>query len=61
MDKNWRPEGWDQIKQNILAETPIIFSPSQGTKDNKDQIMEKAASAILEAYLSERVGEIPTG
>ena len=49
-DKNWRPENWDQIKQNILNETPITFSPSTGySKDQKDQFMEKSASAVLGA------------
>lgn len=49
-DKNWRPENWDQIKQNILNETPIDFSPSTGySKDQKDQFMEKSASAVLGA------------
>ena len=49
-DKNWRPENWEQIKQNILTGTPITFSPSTGySKDQKDQYMEKAASAVLGA------------
>ena len=49
-DKNWRPDNWDQLKQNIVTETPITFSPSAGySKDQKDQIMERAASAILGA------------
>lgn len=47
-DKNWRPDNWDQIKQNIINETPIAFSPSSGySKDQKDLLMEKAASAVL--------------
>jgi len=59
--KDWRPDDWDQIKQNIMTETPIVFSPSAGySKDQKDQLMEKAASAVLGAYLSVRVEEIPT-
>lgn len=49
-DKNWRPEDWDQLKQNIITETPITFSPSAGySRDQKDQLMEKAASAVLGA------------
>jgi len=47
-DKNWRPENWDQIKQNIVNETPITFSPSAGySSDQKDVLMEKAVSAAL--------------
>lgn len=49
-DKNWRPENWDRIKENIVNETPITFSPSTGySKDQKDQLMERAASAVLMA------------
>lgn len=49
-DKNWRPENWPQIKQNIVTETPITFSPSAGfSSDQKDVLMEKAASAVLGA------------
>lgn len=49
-DKDWRPENWDQIKENIVNETPIAFSPSTGySKDQKDLLMEKAASAALGA------------
>lgn len=49
-DKNWRPENWDQLKQNIITETPITFSPSAGySRDQKDLLMEKAASAVLGA------------
>ena len=49
-DKNWRPENWEQLKQNITNETPIIFSPSTGySKSQKDEIMEKTAGVILAA------------
>jgi len=49
-DKDWRPENWDKIKENVIAETPITFSPSMGySRDHKDLLMEKAASAILGA------------
>lgn len=49
-DKDWRPENWDQIKQNIVTGTPIIFSPSAGYSANqKDLLMEKAASSVLAA------------
>lgn len=49
-DKDWRPENWDRIKENIVTETPITFSPSAGySKDQKDQLMEKSASAVLGA------------
>ena len=49
-DKNWRPNNWLQIKQNIVNETPIVFSPSSGYSENhKDVLMEKAVSAALGA------------
>lgn len=58
-DKNWRPPNWDQIKQNIMNETPITFSPSTGySKDQKDQFMEKSASAVLGALAEVIVSEI---
>ncbi len=48
--RDWRPENWDRIKENIVSETPITFSPSAGySKDQKELLMEKAASAILGA------------
>ena len=57
-DKNWRPENWLQIKENIVNETPITFSPSAGySKDQKDVLMEKAASAVLGAL----AGVVVTG
>ena len=58
-DRNWRPPEWDRIKENIMAETPIVFSPSSGyTKDQKDQIMERSASAILGALAEVIVTDI---
>ena len=49
-DKNWRPENWNLIKQNIMNETPVTFSPSAGySKEDKNQIIENAASAVLGA------------
>ncbi len=48
--RDWRPDNWDRIKENIVAETQITFSPSMGySKDQKDVLMEKAASAVLGA------------
>ena len=48
MDDKWRPTGWDRIKNNILVETPVVFSPSTGySKDQKEQLIEKTASAII--------------
>ena len=48
--KDWRPENWDQIKANIITETPIVFSPSTGySKEYRDLLMEKAVSAALGA------------
>lgn len=55
VNKTWRPENWAEIKQNIVTGTPLIFSPSEGySADQKDQLMEKAATAVL-AALSEVV------
>ncbi len=49
-NKDWRPENWAQMKENIINEIPIAFSPSTGySKDHKDQFIEKAASAVLAA------------
>ncbi len=49
-DKDWRPENWDEIKESIKADTPITFSPSKGyTTDQKDQLIEKSARAVLSA------------
>ena len=48
--KDWRPENWDRIKENIVTETPIVFSPSTGyPKDQIYQFMEKAVSAAMGA------------
>lgn len=59
VDKDWRPENWKELKQNIVMETPIIFSPSQGySTDQKDQIMEKTASAVLGALAEVLVTDI---
>jgi len=53
LDKDWRPQNWAQIKCQIVADSPVTFSPSEGySKDQKDTIMEKAASAILEELLN---------
>lgn len=58
IDKDWRPANWAQIKSQIVRETPITFSPSTGySKDQKEQVMEKTASAILEAYISGAKGD----
>lgn len=57
MDKDWRPNNWAQIKGQIVKETPITFSPSRGySTDQKSDIMEKTASAILEAYINGEAG-----
>lgn len=49
-NKDWRPTNWEQLKQNIVNETPIVFSPSTGyTTSQKDEIMEKTASVVLAA------------
>lgn len=59
VDKDWRPENWGELKRQIVLDTPIIFSPSQGySKDQKDQIMEKTASAILGALAEVLVTDI---
>lgn len=48
--KDWRPENWPEIKAGIKVDSPVTFSPSVGySTDQKDQLMEKAASAVLAA------------
>jgi len=60
IDKYWRPADWSLIKQNILNESPIIFSPSVGySKDQKDTIMEKVASSLISEILKELVDKMP--
>ena len=55
MDKNWRPVDWNAIKKNIVEQTPIIFSPGTGyAKGRIDKVMEKTASAIINAILKEQ-------
>jgi len=57
IDKDWRPANWKLIKQNILNESPVIFSPSVGySKDQKDTIMEKVASSLILEILKELEG-----
>jgi hypothetical protein len=52
IDKDWRPANWQGIKQNIINESPIVFSPSVGySKDQKDTIMEKVASSLIKELL----------
>lgn len=59
VDKNWRPENWVELKKQIVEDTPITFSPSQGySKDQKEQIMEKTASAVLGALAEVLVTDI---
>jgi len=54
IDKDWRPANWNLIKQNTLNETPVVFSPSVGySKDQKDTIMEKVASALITEIVKE--------
>ena len=61
-DKNWRPENWAQIMANLLASTPIEFSPSTGySKDAKFKIMEASASAVLAALSAVIVNESDGG
>ena len=46
--KDWRPADWALIKENIVKETGIVFSPSAGySREDKDKFMEAAASAVL--------------
>ncbi len=57
-DKNWRPEDWTQIKENMLNGIPIAFSPSTGySKADKDKIMEATASVVLGALAAVIVTE----
>jgi hypothetical protein len=58
MDEKWRPTDWDRIKHNIVMDTPLIFSPSTGySKDQKDLLVEKSASAILKALMELKVND----
>lgn len=58
--KDWRPEDWEQIKKNIVTETPIVFSPSTGyDKGHQDILIEKMISAVLGALAAVIVP--PTG
>ena len=50
LTKDWRPEDWTLIKENIIKETPVVFSPATGyQKDALDIYMEKAVSAAMGA------------
>lgn len=50
LDKNWRPENWDRIKENIVNECPVVFSPSVGySKEQKMTLIEKTASVLMGA------------
>jgi hypothetical protein len=60
MDKNWRPANWLKIKREIVESSPIIFSPSVGySKDQKNTIIEKTASCMVEAVLKECGENVP--
>lgn len=60
-DRNWRPPEWKELKKIILKETPIVFSPAHGLEGNqKDELMEKAASAVLGALAESIVLGPPT-
>ncbi len=49
-DKNWRPQDWDKMKENLIGQVPITFSPSVGySKEDKNKIIEATASVILGA------------
>ena len=57
--RDWRPENWDRIKEIIVSETPVVFSPSAGyTKDQKEQLIEKTASMVLGALAEVLVADI---
>ena len=59
-DKNWRPEDWDKMKENLLSSIPMAFSPNTGySKEDKNRIIEASASAVLGA-LAEVVVTEPT-
>ncbi len=50
INKNWRPEDWDEMKKNLLNSIPMSFSPSTGySKDDKDKIVEATATMLLSA------------
>ncbi len=53
VDKTWRPLNWNDIKNQIMAQTMVEFSPSKGySGGTKNQIIEATASAIIEALLA---------
>ena len=54
MNKEWRPTNWNHLKNKIIAESPVIFSPNMGTIGNQNTIIEKTASTIIEAVLAEQ-------
>ena len=61
IDKNWRPDNWDRIKEIIVAQTPVVFSPSSGySKDQADRLIEATASYIMGAMAEVMVASIGT-
>ena len=58
LDRNWRPDDWDRLKELIVTQTPISFSPSTGySKSQKDDIIEATASMLLGAVVEVLVTE----
>jgi len=54
LDKDWRPRNWRSIKENVISAVPFVFSPSTGySKDQKETIIEKTASALIPEILKE--------
>lgn len=58
---DWRPTDWPQIRDEV-ARMPYIWGTAKKALPEKEQIVENAASRILEAYIKEheqKAGSIP--
>ncbi len=50
ISKDWRPENWDALKEQVANGTPVAFSPSTGySREHKLLLIEASASAIMGA------------
>jgi len=49
MDKNWRPENWEQMRLEI-ATAPYVWSASKKNLSQYEQMIELAADKILEEW-----------
>jgi len=56
MDKDWRPENWEQIRRELAA-VPFVWSPAGPNLSSSEQLIEATASRILEEYLKSMTSE----